>query len=388
MFKKIVIILVVLAVGLVFLANFISRKGPDFLVEAIEKALNKKVIIRSVEYHFPFTFELAGFEIREKGRFEGETSFYVDQIALRVSPLSLSQRKLILDRVDVEKATIIIRKYDGKLTHSLSDAIRKNQETASGQIQEKQAGGRAVSAPGLPLAIGRFELKNSQFQLIDYDAQADGFVVTLDHISGEVDRIALPFSPRRTTYKINAQLPQGRDQEPGKIGLSGWTVFSTMDTDANIGIQNIFLPYFRPYYGQVTSAAIERGYLNARANVRVDKKELVLNADLEIIELLFQSYELGDQLFGLRAMEILSFLKDRSGRLKFQFTARWDLNDPSVRARDVIRKSIERSLKNTILGNVTNILDNTLQKVGEQGFEKTKEEIEGTLEKIKDLFKY
>ena len=50
--------------------------------------------------------------------------------------------------------------------------------------------------------------------------------------------------------------------------------------------------------------------------------------------------------------------------------------------------SIEKSLKKTILGNVGNILENTLQKIGDQGVVKTKEDLEGKIKKIKDLFKY
>jgi len=54
----------------------------------------------------------------------------------------------------------------------------------------------------------------------------------------------------------------------------------------------------------------------------------------------------------------------------------------------VIRKSIERSLKKTILGNIGNLIENTIDKIEEQGFEKTKSDLESKIKKIKDLFKY
>ena len=99
MIKKALIVLAILAAVLFFAANILTQKAPGFLRSAIEKALNKTVIIQSIDYHFPNVFELEGFEVRESGFFRGETSFYVDQIRLEVSLLSLTKKKLILNAV-------------------------------------------------------------------------------------------------------------------------------------------------------------------------------------------------------------------------------------------------------------------------------------------------
>ena len=103
---------------------------------------------------------------------------------------------------------------------------------------------------------------------------------------------------------------------------------------------------------------------------------------------MFQDYESDDQLFGLRAEELLSFLKDSSGRLKFQISLRWNLADRSIRPREVIRRGIEQSLKSTVLGNVGQLLENTLRKIDEQGAGRTKEDLEGAVKKIRDFLKY
>ncbi len=382
--KKILIILAVLAALTVFLVNVCTQRAPGFLVHSIEKALNKKALIRSVEYRFPGSFELAGFELKEKGRFEGETSFYADRITLEVSWLSLLQRTLVVDRFEVASAEVTIRKFDGKLTHSLTDAVSKKEP---GAAVSEEAGGKAKRA-GLPLEIRQFILEKSNFKFIDYDAQEGGFVIVLDEINARIRNIRLPLSSAKTSYDATARLAQGRDQRPAEIKISGWTAPRTKDTDTNLQAKGIHLPYFQPYYAQVTQASIEDGYLDSRANLRIDGNDLTLNVDFEIIGLLFRSYEEDDQLFGLKAEELLSFLKDQAGRLKFQFTARWNLADRSVRTRDVIRKSIERSLKKTILGNLGNILENTLQKVGDQGIVKTKEDFEDKVKKLKEFFKY
>lgn len=375
-----------MAAVFVFAANILSQRAPGLLRGAIEKSLNKKVVIRSIAYHFPGVFELEGFEVQETQPFAGETSFTVERVRLGVSLLSLSKKRLIIDKIEVENADIVIRKYRRELIHAFSGAAPQAKPEAS--TEESGATRGKTTAVSMPLEIHEFILKDSHFKFIDYDVDQNGFVVLLDQINGEVKNIALPFSSVKTSYQLSASLPQGRDQRAAQIKITGWTEGKSFDTDANFNVEGIFLPYFRPYYAQVTAAAVEDGYLNAKTNLHIEQKDLTLNMDAELVNLLFQSYEEGDQLFGLKADEILSFLKDRSGRLKFQAVARWNIADRSVVAKDVIRQSIERSLKNTVIGNVGNILENTIQKLGDKNIDKTKEEVEGTLKKIKELLKY
>ena len=117
------IVVLVLAVLLAAGVNIVSRKAPQLLRKNIERALNKTVNIRTIEYHFPWNFELSGVEIREThAPFTGEICFAVDKILLDVSPLSLSQKNLIIDRAKVQEALIVIRHREGKLYHVLSDA--------------------------------------------------------------------------------------------------------------------------------------------------------------------------------------------------------------------------------------------------------------------------
>lgn len=374
----------ILAVALLAAVHFISQKAPEALRSAIERSFGKKVIIRSIDYQFPWVFELRGFEVKESEPFAGETAFSVDRVRLDVSPMSLSEKKLILDRVQVENAVMVVRKYRGRWAHALSGAIERDRTPArADQPSEK----REASHRTLPLEIRQFTLSQSAFQFIDYDVDANGFVIVLDEIQAKVKNIYFPFSANKTFYEIRARLPQGRNQPPGLLETSGWTGFASKDTDANLSLRGVFLPYFRPYYAQVTQAAIENGTLDSRTNLRIENRDLVINTDLEVTSLLFQSYELNDQLFGLNADEILSFLKDQSGRLRFQIVARWNLDDRGVRAKDVIRQSIERSIKNTVLGNVGNILQNTIQKIGQGGVDGTTEDIQETVKKFKALFR-
>ncbi len=387
-FITILVLLVILAAATVAAVNVIQRKAPDFLRDAIETSLNKKVVIAGIDYHFPRTFELTGFEIHEKGQpFDGETSFYVDHVTLQLSPMIFSKKVLIITELQVEEAVIVVRKLRGKLYHAFSGVVLSEKMGSSEAVSDKSQEKKSLS--GMPLQIDVFELKNSHFQFADYDAQENGFVMGLDKINARIKDISVPSFGRKTSYEMNAELLQERDQRRAKVTLSGWTDFETFDTNATFSMTGVHLPYFRPYYGQVTGAMIEDGYTDVRAGMNFSQRVLDLNLGFELSGLLFQSYEGGDRLFGLNADEVLSFLKDSSGRLKFQIMVKWDTSDKAVKLRDVFRQSIERSLRQTVLGNVGNILMNALQKVSDGSLSSGKKaSVEEKIKKFKDFFKY
>jgi len=378
--KKIAIGFAVLVVLIASALTVFAYQAPHMLRTALAGALGKKVVIRSILFKLPGTFMLDGFEIQEESPFEGETCFYVDRLVLQVSPFSLFKKVLLVDKLDVQGATIIIRKRGHRLYHALSNTAKKT-TAASPSSKEPSKGGT-----GAPLETRSFSFSDCHFKFIDYDVQSEGFVIGLEQIDGEIQRIRFPVQGK-TSYRLKAFLSQGRDERPAALSIEGRTDFRSLDTDAGAIVENLFLPYFRPYYGQVTQAAIERGYLDSKIRLDIVSRKIKLNADLAVTELLFQDYESGNELFGLRADDMLSFLKDSSGRLRFQLQAEWDLNDRNVRPKEVLRRSIERSLKGTVFGNVGNLLQKTIEKIGEQGTEKTKNELQDTLKKVTEIFR-
>ena len=386
--KKIIVGILVLAVLIAAGVNVISHKAPEILRHSLERSLGKTVKIREIKFRFPWNFELSGVEVRDKdGIFSGEICFAVDKIHLSVSPLSLSQKELVIDRFDVEDATLTIRKRGGRLYHVLSNAMIVRPATSDNPATTTVQAREGRLPASLPLTIHQFHLTNGKFQWIDYDVSAEGFVTTLDQIRALVKEIDLPAKDNQTFYHVEARLPQGRDQKPASAQMNGWTVFSSLDTDTLMNVEGLQIPYFEPYLRLVTPAYVEDGVLDSRVSLQIDHKELTGNADLEARSLSFRSYEGSDQLFGLKADEILSFLKDASGRLKFQIVVQWNLADKTVKKRDVIRRSIERSLKKTVLGNIGNLLENTLKKISDHGLDSKGDDWEGALKKVKGLFR-
>jgi len=379
--KKIILILLFLAVLISGALYVFARKAPELVRGALQRSINKTVHIDAVEYRFPWSFELRGFQILETQEpFVGEPCFTVDKVLLDVSPLSLSRSRFILDNVDVTGASVIVRKRAGKLMHAFSKAM-----SAPGAAAASPSSKPAVDS-ALPLIIHRSHFSKSSFKFMDYDVQEAGFVMELDQIEAAIGNITFPSSASKTNYHIDARLLQGRQQRPAQLSISGWTQLADYETDAQIRAADILLPYFRPYYAQVTPADIEDGRLSSRAALRIHHGLFMADVDLELAGLYFKGYEEGEELFGLKADKILPFLKDSAGRLQFHIVLQWDLNDHGLEKRAVIRRAIEQSLKKTLLGNVGDILEKTLQKFTDPDAGASKDELDDTLKKVKKLF--
>lgn len=380
--KKIIILILFLSVLAAIGLNVLYRKAPALLTSALQSTLHKKVVIESIAVSFPDAFELTGFRILENEPFKDEQAFSAQHIRLNVSLTDLWQRKLVIHKIEVENADIVIRRFNRKISSPLSEVAHES--TGSGSSKQVSGGqSRAFS-----LVIDKFFIKNGHFEWIDYDVESSGFVVLVDQIEANIKNIALPSYGGKTSYKIEGRLIQGRDQKPTPLRLQGWTDLSSLDSRIKAEWEDVFLPYFKPYYSKVTPAEIMDGYFTARSALTIQQKNLKLSSEIEIINLLFGSYEGADQLFGLKAEEILGLLKDRAGKLRFTIEAEWNMADPSVRAKDVIRRSIELSLKQMALSNLGNFVTKALEKVGEKSVDEGKSKVEKVVDKVKDFLKY
>ena len=180
--RKIILLLLILAVLISGGLYAFARKMPDLVRSGLQRSIHKTVHIDAVEYRFPWSFELRGFQILEtQAPFAGEPCFAVDKVLLDVSPISLSRSRFIIDNVDVSGARVVVRKRDGKLMHAFSEATGVSAAAGAEKTLPK-----ASSGQDLPLVIRHFRLSQSRFQFIDYDVQQSGFVMELDQIEAAI----------------------------------------------------------------------------------------------------------------------------------------------------------------------------------------------------------
>ena len=134
------------------------------------------------------------------------------------------------------------------------------------------------------------------------------------------------------------------------------------------------------------TASVDEGQLGLQAAGRIQEGDFTADADLELKGLLFSSFENGEELFGLKAAEILDFFKSSDGGLKFHVSLEWPIRDASFDRRAAIRRAIEASLKKTLLSNTGRILERALHALSSDGLDGAEGGLEGKLKKVKKLF--
>ncbi len=386
MLKKILIFIIVSAALFSMALGIVARKAPGILIQSLEKALNKKVSIEYIEYHFPLSFEIQGLKVKDSGIFSGDNCFSAEEIHLSLSWLSLSQKSLIIDKMELDNAFVSVRQYHGKLLSIFSDAL-SNVNTVQGNKSQKPSA--QAEARRELLNIHEIIFRKSAFQFIDYDVDSKGFVIALQNVEGGIQNVSLPFSGERMIFGIHARVAQGRDQRSADLSLNAWRDFRRGDSDTRLGIKGLYLPYFSIYTKKVTPAVIENGYADGQLRFHTVASDMEMAADVEMSGLLFGSYESNGELFGLNAERILLFLKDRNGKLKLPLSAAWNLDAKALKPEMAIRKGIERAMKASVFGSVDHILDKALKKGGDLDEESSESGgVEGTIKKIKDLLKY
>ena len=121
--------------------------------------------------------------------------------------------------------------------------------------------------------------------------------------------------------------------------------------------------------------------MDVQSTTHIQNLDWTTNARVAIKDLAFGEFEPGGQLFGFDAQAIVDILRNQAGQITLDLILRWDLKDPDMTFKTVLRKSIERSIKATFLNNLDNVLMNTLDRVSEE--EGLGEDVKDFLQKIK-----
>jgi uncharacterized protein involved in outer membrane biogenesis len=375
--RKALLLLAILLAAAAAALTVLARRTPELLVAALERGLGKEVTLSGIRWAFPATFEVRELVIAERGAFAGEVSLAVQNARIEVHPAAAFGGRLVLSEIRIDKPQIFIRKLRGRVAHALSAEAAPGGPAApreAGPARPRKAG----KAPAL--VIGRLSVRGGTLQWIDYDIAREGFVVELGKIDADVRNLAFGAGDARTTYEIAGEITQGRERGPAPVRASGWTRVGSLETDANLTAENLWIPYFAPYAGRVTASRIEDGFLSVQSTTLIRDRDLTSNARLVAKDLVFGATEPGNELFGYDAAAILDILRNQAGHITLDIVVRWDMKDPSATFESVLRRSISHSLKATFFSNIQNVVEKALDKA-----------VEGDLDAaggdLKDLFR-
>lgn len=383
MLKKILLVLLLLAaVGLLAIALLV-RKLPDLVVQNIRQTLGRDVTIGSLRIHYPSQIEMNRLVVKENAPFQGEVALFVERANLSVDTWAfLTTKKILFTDVELVRPRLIFRKSQGKMYHAFrirpgvdptdaqtragGPASASPENTGSADANQNTAlPARAGSIP--PLNFDHITIHDGEVQLMDYDADVRGFVITLMRMSAKLGNLALPSDGGRVTFAIEGLLDQGRGISPGRMKLSGNWLREELDGKANLELTGILLSYFEPYYRAVTPSRISDGELDIVASSESIRGTLMANSKWTLRRLAFETSESGDELFGFDANVIRSILTGDSGNLSLDLALNMDLRDRTIPFRTHLRKSLRQSIQATFLSNFDEVIKKTVNQASSEG---------------------
>lgn len=396
--KKWLIVIFAVLIILITGITWMLKEIPSLFVRTLEQQLGRPVRVGSVQFYYPLTLEIKGFEIPENEMFKGESSFSADKIVFRLHPAALLGGRVVIQTIEVRHPQMALRHWREGLYHALSNASKSGKNSSASLIGGKLAGPKPRSSVSLPLVIEHFEIKEGELKVIDYDIQPQAFVVSLTGVNARIDQLVIPPKPdQKTSYRIDARVSQGREEYDAKFHLDGWSRLSDLETDMNFNLNDLMLGYFRPYYDALTKGTLQGGLLALKGNLVIQGGQLTNSNQLELRQLQFAQVPEEEGFFGISLSQLLSSIQARGGVWGFGIVVKWNLHDPSVRPREVIESALKRAVRSSILGNTDQLVQGVVDQIQQKGlgefskdikdsFKEWKGKSESLKEKINNLF--
>jgi len=376
--KKIIIVTVLLLAAALTASAILLRKLPDLTVSFLEKCLQKGVSLQEVDYHFPGKIKIKNLAVNELGRFKDENSLYVEKLTATFELRRLLfERKLVIPELTVIHPQITVRRMKRVYYHALSG---KKEMKAEEQSRAGNAKGRSGGIP-LPVEIERVTVEAGAVQVIDYDASEKGFAMQLHGLEAAVRQLSTTRAHVPAQFELKGFLAQGRSQPPAEITASGSHRFLNKDTDMNLNVTGIWLPYFEPYYRKVTASRLQDGVADIRSKTMIEHKGLITNARMDFRRLRFLEVEAGGRVLGLDADFFLNFLKNQAGRISLDVQLRWDLEDNQMTFEKVLRSGMKASFESALVQGLGNVVSGTLGLIAEEGADFVKKDWKNIIKK-------
>ena len=225
---------------------------------------------------------------------------------------------------------------------------------------KKKEGGKKSSE----LLFKKLAINNGNFKFIDQRVSKPATITQFSAIDcGVVNSISL--SDWTVITSVNAK---GNIEEQGKFSVDGKGKFleKPQSFDGNIKIENLPIPKFSVYYGNLLPVKVKKGNLFVDTKAACDKGNLDVKSQVSIQDLDLEP--IGDPsqtvLFELKTTDVITFLKDENNTVKFSFEISGDLSKPDFKWGAEMARALRNSMLKAFTDGVMRLF-NTPGKAGE-----------------------
>ena len=180
-----------------------------------------------------------------------------------------------------------------------------------------------------PLRIGTVQVSEGRMTVMDRPEtppfHIEGIQVSLTPLSS-------PVVHERTWFRIEGRVPGER---PGSLLAGGWIDLSRGDGAFTLQVASLDLVPLQPYFRRRTDTAIQRGFLDMKAEVTLEEDRIRAPGTLRLSEItLVRSSGRRETFLGVPRALLGKLFQNTQGPVELNFVVEGDLRDPSFNLRD------------------------------------------------------
>lgn len=279
----------------------------------VEAALGADAEVGSITVGFS-SIDVEGVRIKGPKGWPAEDALRARRIVIVPELADLLSAKVRLKRIEVDDAYLsVLRSREGKLR--LLPSLLEKPATSG----EKGA--------GVPVTIGKVELKGGALELFDATLRTPPHKVRLEDLHARIDDIRIPELTGKTGIAIDGTVKGV--QHNGSLSIKGWAEIASRDSEITMKLKGVDMLALQPYLIKAAETGVRRGQLDLDIKSTVKANQLRAPGSLTLIglELAPSSGTLGT-FMGVPRQAAVGALKDRNGRINIQFTLEGNITDP------------------------------------------------------------
>ena len=289
--------------------------APHYILRMLEHALGGQLIATEAWWTFPSTMTLTDLRLAQN---TPEASVSVQRVVMRLRWISLAQRTLEFDTVEVERPLVRIKRTQARTfvwpTLSVPAQPQPSLLPATGAHRSLWR-----------VRVNSVKVDDGTMEFID-EHPAVPFHGLLDHISFIIGPITIPQEEAQVSFAIRGELV-GDAGHAAPAYCSGWVAPARQDLEASCQLEPIALAAFEPYYHGPAELRVYTTTLRSTSQWSSRANDLKSRIQLELGQL-----SEGD--LSVRGRTILDVKKLTAGqlqpRLGGELTLTGPLNTPSA----------------------------------------------------------
>jgi len=214
-----------------------------------------------------------------------------------------------------------------------------------------------IAVPPRSVTVLRIAFEDGVVELFDATVTQPPLKIRLERVEGTVRGVVAPALAGRSQFALSGVVKG--TQRDGRVDVAGWVELATGDSSVTTRLRSVDLVALQPYLVRVAEARVRRGALDLDLVSEVRRRRLRAPGRIALSDLeLAPARGALDTFMGLPRAAVLSFLKDKDGRIEVAFVvegdvdnARFTLNETfATRVASAVAQRLGMSLRGVVEG--------------------------------------